>query len=416
MSRILAPARQAVSNGKLAIDRRAGMARIILAQMRTDENTMNTTSIDCPNCGTEIALSEALAERFRHENEARLKTLADRAETKARADFAREKRHLEEQLADERARCEAAQQAELELRKEKNAIEQRARTLDLEVARRVDAEKHQLETALRRDFAEQQDLKLKEKDKLIDDLRRSLDEAKRKSEQGSQERQGEVLEIDVQAELERRFPQDLIAPVPKGARGADLVHEVRNAALRGCGTIVWEMKNTRRWQPAWLDKVKADQRALGANLAVVVSAALPDGIVEFGRIDGVWVASLRAWPALALALREQLIQVAFAHAAADGKHEKMEFLYRYLAGDQFRSRIEATVEAFTALQSGLCRERTAMERIWKEREKQIERVLANTVGLYGEVRGILGSSLAPVPALELETAAGLLPDLSADEA
>jgi hypothetical protein len=135
---------------------------------------------------------------------------------------------------------------------------------------------------------------------------------------------------------------------------------------------------------------------------------LPDGIVEFGRLDGVWVASLRAWPALASALREQLIQVAFAHAAAEGKHEKMEFLYHYLAGDQFRSRIEATVEAFTALQRGLDGERRAMERIWKEREKQIERVLANTAGMYGEVRGILGSSLPPVPALELD--AGLATD------
>jgi hypothetical protein len=135
---------------------------------------------------------------------------------------------------------------------------------------------------------------------------------------------------------------------------------------------------------------------------------LPEGIVEFGRIDGVWVVSLRAWPALALALREQLIEVAFAHAAADGKHEKMEFLYYYLAGDQFRSRVAAIVEAFSALQSQLGRERVAMERIWKEREKQIDRVLANTAKMYGEMRGIVGSSLPAVPALELDPIAGLV--------
>ncbi len=168
-----------------------------------------------------------------------------------------------------------------------------------------------------------------------------------------------------------------------------------------------ETKNTRRWQPAWVDKLKADQRAIGASLAVIVSVALPDGIVEFGRVDGVWVAGLRSWPALAAALREQLIQVAFAHAAAEGKHEKMEPLYRYLAGDQFKGRIEAMVEAFAALQSGLGRERAAMERLWKEREKQIERVLRNTAGMYGEMRGMLGSSVPPVPALELEAGAGL---------
>jgi hypothetical protein len=374
---------------------------------------MNTAMITCPNCGTEIALSEALHEQFRHENEARLAALAGRAEQKARADFVLEKQLLEAQLAEERRKRETSQQAELELRKEKGALEDRARELDLEVTRRVDSEKQRLEEALRRGFAEQQDLKLKEKDKLIDDLRNSLEEARRKSEQGSQQRQGEVLEIDVEAELGRRFPHDLIAAVAKGARGADLVHEVRDAALRSCGTIVWETKNTRHWHAGWLDKLKEDQRATGANLAVIVSTALPDGIVEFGRIDGVWVAGLRAWPALAVALREQLIEVAFAHAAADGKHEKMELLYRYLSGDQFRRRIEATVEAFAALQSGLNRERTAMERLWKEREKQIERVLANTAGMYGEVRGIVGSTVPRVPALELDAVAGMDGDVTA---
>jgi hypothetical protein len=369
---------------------------------------MNATMITCPNCGADIPLSEALNEQFRHENEARLKALAGQAEQQARADFAVEKQFLEAQLAEERRKCREAQQAELELRKQREALEARARELDLEVARRVDGEKQRL--------AEQRDLKLMEKDKLIDELRQALEEAKRKSEQGLTQRQGEVLEIDIEAELERRFPHDVIAPVPKGMRGADIVHEVRDLGGRVCGTIVWETKNTRHWQPAWIDKLKADQRAIGANLAVIISTALPAGVVEFGHIDGVWVASLRAWPALALALREQLIQVAFAHAAAAGKSDKMELLYHYLAGDQFRSRIAATVEAFTALQRGLDGERRAMERIWKEREKQIERVIANTAGMYGEVRGILGSSVPLVPALELETAAGRLLDASGDMA
>ena len=373
---------------------------------------MNTATITCPSCGAEIALSEALGEQFRQENEARLEQFAGQAQERARADVALERRLLEQELAEERQKRQAAQQAELELRQEKSALDERARGLDLEVARRLDAERRRLEAAIGAGFAERHDLKLKEKDRLIGELRQALEAARQKSEQGSQERQGEVLEIDVQAELERRFPHDLVAPVPKGARGADLVHEVRDAAQRVCGTIVWETKNTRRWQAAWLDKLKADQRALGAGLAVIVTAALPDGIVEFGRLDGVWVAGLRAWPALALALREQLIAVAFAHAAAAGKQEKIEVLYRYLSGDAFKSRIEAMVEAFEALQSGLNRERGAMERIWKEREKQIARVLANTAGMYGEVRGIMGASLPEVPALALDPAA-LLEDRTA---
>jgi hypothetical protein len=145
---------------------------------------------------------------------------------------------------------------------------------------------------------------------------------------------------------------------------------------------------------------------------VLVSTALPEGIVEFGRIDGVWVAGLRAWPALAVALREQLVQVAFAHAASEGKQEKMDCLYQYLVGDQFRSRVEAIVEALTALQCQLNRERLAMERIWKEREKQIERVLVNTSRMYGEVRGIVGSSVPEIPRLELEPVAGMLEDMT----
>jgi hypothetical protein len=377
---------------------------------------MNTTTILCPECGAEIALGEALSEQFRHENEARLAALAQKAQQQARADFALEKQLLEGQLAEERDKRQAAQQAELALRREKGALEERAREIDLEVARRVDAEKERLSAAIRDGFAAQHALKLKEKDKLIDELRHALDEARRKSEQGSIQRQGAVLELDVGAELARRFPQDRITPVPKGRRGADLVQQVRDQALRVCGTIVWELKNTRRWQPLWLDKLKTDQRALGANLAVIVSTALPDDLGPFGRLDGVWVAGLTAWPALASALREQLLAVAFAHAAAEGKQEKMELLYRYLSGDQFKNRIAATVEAFTALREGLDRERAAMERLWKEREKQIERVLANTAGLYGEMRGLVGASLPDLPALELAPVAGALAALAAEGA
>jgi hypothetical protein len=214
------------------------------------EFAMSEPIITCPKCGTEIELTEALAASLHAELEcahqaelARMQaqlrreaeSLASRAEKKAREDAALERTVLERELADERARRATAQQAELALRAEKSALESRARELDLEVARRVDAEKQQLEEGIRRGVAEQHDLKLKEKEKLIDDLRRALDEAKRKSEQGSQERQGEVLEIDVQAELERRFPHDLVSPVPKGARGADLLQEVRDAPRAPAG-------------------------------------------------------------------------------------------------------------------------------------------------------------------------------------
>ncbi len=373
---------------------------------------MTETHITCPNCKHRIALTDALTgqlrgdieARLRVEEEAHIKSAVAAAETRARDQSGQDLKLLREQLAEQQGKTRAAQQAELALRKEKGALEERQRELDLEVARKVDAEKQRLEQSIRKAVGEEQSLKVKEKDKQIDDLRTLLDEAKRKSDQGSEELQGEVLELDLQAALERDHPHDLLSPVPKGVRGADLIQEVRDSLLRPCGRIIWETKNTKHWQPVWLQKLKADQRAVGANLAVLVSAVLPEGFGEFGRIDGVWVAGLRAWPALALALREQLMQVAFAHAASEGKHEKMEFLYRYLAGDQFRQRVQGIVEAFTEMQDQVNRERRAMERLWKEREKQIERVVVNTVGMYGEMRGIVGATMPEIPALTLEGA------------
>lgn len=347
-------------------------------------------------------------ERLRRDAEEKIQALVAQAEKQARDAAALERQQLEARLAEERAKLEQAQKAELELRRQAEALQARERELDLELARRLDAKKSEWEAVLRQTFAAEQDLKLKEKEKQIDDMKRIIDELKHKSVQGSQELQGEVLELDIQAALERQFPHDEIQPVPKGVAGADLIQTVRNGQGQSCGRIVWETKNTKNWSAAWLAKLKDDTRAVGGNLAVLVSTALPEGMYEFGLVEGVWVASRRAWPALAVALREQLVQIAFAHAASEGKQEKMDMLYRYLAGDAFRHKVTGIVEAFTALQEQLARERRAMEKIWKDREKQIERVITNTVGMYGEMSGILGGSLPEIPALTLEGAAGLL--------
>jgi hypothetical protein len=209
-----------------------------------------------------------------------------------------------------------------------------------------------------------------------------------------------VLELDSQAALEPQFPQDRIDPVLKGARGADIRQRVRNDRLEDCGLILWETKNARNWAPAWIDKLKQDQRPAGAAVAVLVSVALPDGMEGFGRIDGIWVAGLNGCPALAVALREQLIQVAHARAASEGKNEKTELPYRYLAGDEFRQRVEAIVEAFGTLQGQVQRERRAMEKHWAERENQLQRVISSTSGMYGALQGTAGRGLAAIPALE----------------
>lgn len=342
-------------------------------------------------------------ERLQRETAEKIKRLVAQAESRIREDTLQERNSLEQQLAEQIRKARKAQAAEIALRREKAALEERARELDLEVARKLGEERERLEESVRKSAAEEQLLKMKEKERQISDLRKALEEAKRRSELGSQELQGEVLELDIQAGLERQFPQDSVTPVPKGMRGADLIQTVRNYHAKPCGTILWESKNTRNWQPLWLEKLKEDQRAVGANIAVIISAALPPDVTGFGRIDGVWVASIQVWPALALALREHLIQVAYAHAASEGKQEKIELLYRYLAGDQFCQRVQAIVEAFTAMQAQLDRERRAMERLWKERERQIERVMKNTAGMYGEMRGLIGHTLPEIEALSLDS-------------
>lgn len=371
---------------------------------------MTGTTLNCPNCGHPIAISEALAAQVRAEVEAeartreaeRIRAAAAQAEARAREQAAAELALLREQLAEQQQKAREAQAAELALRKEKAALEERQRELDLEVARRLEAEKQRLEEAIRRAASEEQALKLREKDKQIEDLKKLLDEAKRKSEQGSQERQGEALEIDIEAMLKTRFPLDDIRPVKKGARGADVVQIVRNESLAECGAIVWEAKNAKHWQPAWIAKLKDDQREAGAALAVLVATSLPEGIRGFGLVEGVWVADLASYPALAAVLRAQLVEVARARAVASGVGAKMEALYAYLTGHEFRQRVEAIVEGFVAMQQQLERERRAMERQWAEREKQLERVVQNTVRMYGEIRGVVGASLPEIPALSLE--------------
>ncbi len=416
---------------------------------------MSDVTLPCPHCGQRFPLTEAPAEQLRGEmdaalrsqHQAQLQELAGRLreaevrelqaqrraldleqaqaaaverarlelEHKLRAETDARITQLQRQLESIRTERDAAQAAEPALRQRQEALAARERQLDLEVARRADEKRREWEAQVRQRAFEEQQLKLRETDKTIEDLKRLPEEARRKSEQGSQELQGEVLELDIQAALAAQFPRDVIRPVPKGLQGADLLQEVRDAALQPCGLIVWETKNTKHWQPAWIAKLRDDQRACGAALAVLVSAALPpEARAGFVCVDGVWVASLTAWPALAVALREQLLQVAFARNAATGMSEKMEALYRYLSGDAFRRKAETIVEAFAAMKEQLERERRAMEKIWKERERQLERVIGATAGMYGELRGTIGQSLPAIAALELDDLALAAPDDRAD--
>ncbi|MEA3292780.1 MAG: DUF2130 domain-containing protein [Pseudomonadota bacterium] len=295
-----------------------------------------------------------------------------------------------------------AQRAEIELRKRARELEARQQELEVEVARKLDAERAQLTSRVRSQLDEEFSLRMREKEQQIEGLRKSLTEAKRRSEQGSQAGQGEALELNLEQALETAFPEDVLRPVPKGMRGADLIQEVRGGGADVCGSLLWEAKNTKHWSPSWIDKLKDDQREVGASLAILVTTAMPPEVQRFGLLDGVWVSDLRSYRMLAVALRGQLIEVAFARNASKGKSEKMEMIYHYLSGNEFRQRVEAIVESFDAMHTQLTRERRAMERLWKEREKQIQRITTNTIGMYGEMRGIIGATLPEIQALELD--------------
>jgi len=417
---------------------------------------MEQGKITCPNCGHEFELSDALTGRIRahlrselleevlrreaelkgksealraqeaqisksreaidEEIESRLKErltdIEQKAARKLEGQYANQLKELQITLEEKDAAIKTFREQELELRKRQRKLEEDKESLELEVARKLAEEREKIRVEALKKIAEEHRLKDLEKDKLINDLRASLEDMKRKAEQGSMETQGEVLEQDFEARLKTFFVHDNIQPVPKGIRGADLVQTVRTPMGAECGVLLWETKNTKAWSPGWIAKLKDDMIEVRASVAVLVSVVLPDGINRFGQVDGVWVSDPLCAIPLAVALREQLMAVSRERSASVGKSEKMEALYQYLAGVEFKQKIEGIVEAFTSMQDLLNKERRAMERHWKQREKEIERVIKNTVGLYGDMQGIIGGQIPSIPALELSgEGAKQLPDV-----
>lgn len=392
---------------------------------------MNNEKIKCPKCGHMIELSEAIShdieDRVKEQYEleiSKLKTASDEALKQKDDDFERrlkEERNrivtkakkealdaanldlqdLKAQLDEKSQKLKESQDAELELRKRARELEDKEKNIDLEISRKLDEERKKIENSLEKDFQEKHRLKDAEKDKQLTDMRKKIEELQRKAEQGSQQRQGEVLELELEDVLKTEFPLDDIEPVAKGARGADVVQIVKNQSGRICGKILWETKRTKNWSESWLQKLKDDQRDAKADISVIVSEALPDGMDHFKQVSGVWVSDIPSFLSLAFALRSLLIQVARANASQEGKNEKMEIMYNYLMGPEFRNRVEAIVESFVIMKSDLDAEKRAMQKIWSKREKQIENVVTHLGGMHGDLQGIAGASLPAIKMLEL---------------
>ncbi len=329
------------------------------------------------------------------------KKLSEDALAKAREQVTVEIQDKDQQLSDFQTKLKEAQEAELVLRKERRELEEQKQSLELSVSRRLDEERAKIRDLAKKEAADERQLKDAEKDNLITTLRKQADELQRKLEQGSQQLQGEVLEITLEDLLRQHFPFDEITAVPKGIHGGDVIQIVRDASGAICGIILWESKRTKNWSDSWLPKLRDDQRAAKAQIAILVSQELPKDVTSFRQIDGVWVTSVPCAINLAHALRVGLLEVGAAKRALDGRHDKMEVLYKYLSGQEFRHRVEGIVEAFVTLREELEAEKRATQLRWAKREKQLDRATAQTAGMYGDLSGIIGAALPVVEALSV---------------
>ncbi len=417
---------------------------------------MAEPTIKCPSCGTEIKLTESLAapliESTRKQFEQQLAQKDSDIAKREQATREKEKQladaknkfdeqvadQVEEQLAKDRARITAeearkanqaaatdleqkarevadlqavlkqrneklaeAQNAQAELIKKQRELDDAKRELELTVQKRIQEGLAATRQEAKKEAEDELNLKVKEKEQTIAAMQKQIEELKRKSEQGSQQLQGEVQELELENLLRTKFPFDSIEPVAKGEYGGDVVQRVIGAGGQPSGTILWESKRTKNWSDGWLTKLRGDQRAAKAELAVIVSQVLPKGVETFDLIEGIWVTHPRAALPVAAILRQSLLEVTMARQVSEGQQTKTEMIYQYLTGSRFRQRVEAIVEAFRTMREDLDMEKKAITKQWAKREMQIEGVMQGTLGMLGDLEGIAGKSLQEIEGLSL---------------
>ena len=313
----------------------------------------------------------------------------------------REVEGLKEVLAANNQKLAEAQKAQAELLKKQRELDDAKRELDLTVEKRVQENLSEVRTQAKREAEEAERLKVAERDQKIASMQRTIEELQRKAEQGSQQLQGEVQELELENLLRAKFPYDAIEPVPKGEFGGDTIQRVVSPAGVMAGAILWESKRTKNWSNGWLAKLREDQRTAKAEISILISQTLPEGVETFDVIDGVWVAHPRVLIPVATVLRNTLLEVSTARLINEGQQTKAEMVYQYLTGPRFRQRVEAIVEAFSCMQEDLEKERKAIMKQWAKRSEQIERVMGATVGMYGDLQGIAGKSIQEIEGLTL---------------
>ncbi len=316
---------------------------------------------------------------------------------KIKSDYENELVMLKDANKTNEAKLTEARQKELEFLKQMQALQTREAELDLEIQRKMADERSKLGEQIKKEEEEKNKLrdaefqmKLKEKDKQLEDQRKLVEEMKRKAEQGSMQLQGEVQELALEELLRHSFPFDLVSEVGKGVRGADCIQTVRNSYGQECGKIIFESKRTKDFSDEWIEKLKADMRALGADVAVIVTQAMPKDMEDFGERQGIWICSFADAKPLVHVLRDAVIKVYNAGKSQENKGDKMTLLYNYLVSSEFAEQWGAIREGFMGMKISIQKERDQMEKLWKAREKQLEKVLLNAAHIRGSIEGISG--------------------------
>lgn len=350
------------------------------------------------------AIDEEIATRVKAERNAIAKEEAQKARVFLAQDIEQKDANIAELtrvLTDRDEKLTEAQQAQADLKRKERELDDAKREMELTIETKVQESLTDIRAKALRQAEESLKLKVAEKDHLILQMQHQIDDLKRKSEQGSQQIQGEVQEIELECLLGDKFPGDIIEPVPKGQFGGDILHHVIGPSGLSCGTIIWESKRTKKWSEGWLGKLREDQRSAKADAAILVSQALPKDLDSFDQLEGVWVTDLRCAIPVAIVIRQTLIEIAAVRRAGEGQQTKMELVYSYLTGPRFRERVNVIVEKFVDMQNDLERERRSTTRMWAKREEQIRGVIETTAGLYGDLQGIAGRSLQEIEGLEV---------------
>lgn len=369
-------------------------------------------SILCPHCGKQVEISQALAhqlrEKVREEEAARHKAelektkleAEERALKRAKEEIELSLKNSKEEVEEKNKQYKDLQEQFLTLTKELRDLRQKDDEREVEMQKKLLKEQERMELEIAKTIQEKIGLEKAELQKQLEDTKKALEEAQRKAAQKSQQLQGEVLELDLETQLRDLFTTDEITPVPKGIEGADLLQKVKNKFGNVAGIIIWETKRTKAWSNSWPSKLREDKRKIDANIAVLVTDALPEGITTFGFYENIWVTCYKYAIPLVNVLRISLFELAIAKSTTAHKDTKLEELFQYLAKDGFRNKFEAQVESIISLHTDLETERRSTVRMWKKREMQIKRLMANLATMYGELQGIMGNALPSIQSLD----------------